>query len=173
MGQNSYRSGKYKQATCQSRLKTQFAINYGGCTIDIHGYIFPRTALERHFYLGGNACMVALNNSLLPRFINELHKARGAWVNLMKSVAETRNDLSMFLGVSVQHRSNGVAQTLLGRFLQNAPVKAQTLFASATVHIVQHIDGRSHGTVERQPAGNRHPGNGDRWRLRAVVDGRD
>ena len=48
--------------------------------------------------------------------------------------------------------------------------KNQRLLAGAAMHVAEHVDGRGHGAVDADAAGRGHAGDGDRRRLRPVID---
>ena len=51
-------------------------------------------------------------------------------------------------------------------------VDLDALLAGAAMHVAQHVDRRGHGVVDADAAGRGHPGDGDRRRLRPVIDRR-
>ena len=102
----------------------------------------------------------------------QFQQARGARIDRVEAVAEPGH-IALLLGEeAVEPGRHGLAQK--GAAIDrggDVAEEGQRLLAGAAMHVAQHVDRRRHGAVDADAAGRGHAGDGDRRRLRAVVDG--
>ncbi len=160
-----------EQPAPQLRLEAQLAEDDGGDAVDVHRDVAPLDRLQRGLDRVADRRPASADGARCLRLRHQREQRRGARVDRVEAVAEARHDLVA--------DGDAAADDLLGRRDEVAvgaggrvdlAVELHALLARAAVDVVEHVDRGGHRAVDRQAAGHRHLRDGDRRRVRAVVD---
>ncbi len=89
----------------------------------------------------------------------------------MEAVAEPGNDLLAGIAMALDDRGGDRYEiAILAGFGVDLAIELHALLSRAAVDVVEYVDCRRHRAVDWQPAGDRHARDGDRRRVRPMVD---
>src|SRR5438105_2836895 len=173
MRQDSNRSRKYEKSAAEQWRKTQFGVDDRRRPIDIHRKLLARAARERLFDELADLRIAARNGPQGLCAANERKQFGCAWIDRMKPVTVTRDDLAVLENEALERIVDAVGiRAFVRRLRCDRMQQFHALLAGAAVDVVERVDRRSHRAGDRETARHRHPGYGDRGRLGTVIDRR-